>query len=108
MRVPRIPTRRRRLGLRGWLIGLVVAIVVLLLSARGLARVYTDYLWFKEVHFSHTWRGLIEAKLVPAVIFSSVFFVFLLVDLIVADRLAPVARTSGPEDEVIERYRGVV
>ena len=82
--------------------------VVLLLSARGLARFYTDYLWFKEVHFNGTWRGLIEAKAFPALIFSALFLVLLFVDLIVADRLAPVARNSGPEDEIIERYRGVV
>ena len=30
------------------------------------------------------------------------------VNLIVADRLAPLARASGPEDEIIERYRSVV
>jgi len=83
-------------------------VIVLLLSARGLARFYTDYLWFKEVHFQRTWRGLIEAKAFPALIFSVLFGVLLFVDLIVADRLAPLARTSGPEDEIIERYRGVV
>ena len=82
--------------------------MVLLLSARGLARLYTDYLWFKEVGFSHTWRALIEAKLFPAVIFAVVFFVLLFVDLIVADRLAPLARSTGPEDEIIERYRSIV
>ena len=70
--------------------------------------VYTDYLWFKEVGFSHTWRALIEAKLFPALIFSALFFVLLFVDLIVADRLAPLARSTGPEDEIIERYRSIV
>ncbi|MDQ1481090.1 MAG: uncharacterized protein QOI44_1951 [Actinomycetota bacterium] len=109
MRVPPVPIRRRRsFGIRGWLIGIAVLLVVLLLSARGLARVFTDYLWFKEVGFSHTWRALIEAKLFPALIFAVVFFVLLLVNLIVADRLAPLARSTGPEDEIIERYRSVV
>ncbi len=60
------------------------------------------------MHFGGTWRGLIEAKVFPALIFSVLFLVLLFVDLIVADRLAPVARTSGPEDEIIERYRSVV
>ena len=32
----------------------------------------------------------------------------LYVDLVIADRLAPLARTSGPEDEIIERYRSYV
>ena len=108
MRVPPVQSRRRRLGIRGWLITAAILIIILLLSARGLARFYTDYLWFNEVHFGGTWRGLIEAKVFPALIFSVLFLVLLFVDLIVADRLAPVARTSGPEDEIIERYRGVV
>jgi hypothetical protein len=103
-----VQTRRRRLGIRGWLIAAAIIVIVLLLSARGLARFYTDYLWFKEVHFQRTWQRLIEAKAFPALIFSVLFLVLLFVDLIVADRLAPVARTSGPEDEIIERYRGVV
>jgi len=107
VRVPPVQ-RRRSFGIRGWLIAAAVIIVVLLLSARGLARIYTDYLWFKEVHFSHTWRQLIEAKAFPALIFSLVFFVLLYVDLVIADRLAPVARSAGPEDEIIERYRNVV
>ena len=101
-------TRRRSIGIRGWLIAAAAVIVVLLLSARGLARFYTDYLWFKEVHFSGTWSRLIEAKAFPALIFSVLFLVLLFVDLIVADRLAPVARTSCPEDEIIDRYRNVV
>jgi uncharacterized protein len=109
VRVPPVPIRRRRsIGIRGWLIGIAVLLVVLLLSARGLARVFTDYLWFKEVGFSHTWRALIEAKLFPALIFAVVFFVLLFVNLIVADRLAPLARSTGPEDEIIERYRSIV
>ncbi len=108
MRVPPVPSRRRSIGIRGWLIGIAILLIALLLSARGLARVYTDYLWFKEVHFAHTWRALIEAKLFPALIFAVVFFVLLFVNLIVADRLAPLARSTGPEDEIIERYRSIV
>ena len=71
MRVPPVQ-KRRSFGVRGWLILAAFIIVVLLLSARGLARIYTDYLWFKEVHFSHTWRELIAAKAFPALIFSLV------------------------------------
>lgn len=108
MRVPPVQKRRRSFGVRGWLIASAIFLVVLLLSARGLARVYTDYLWFQEVHFGKTWRGLIEAKAFPALIFSVIFFVAMFVDLVVADRLAPLARSAGPEDEIVERYRTVV
>jgi uncharacterized protein len=108
MRVVPVEGRRRPFGLRGWLIVAAGVLVVLLLSLRGLARFYTDYLWFKDVGFSHTWRALLSAKAVPALIFSAVFFVVMLVNLIVTDRIAPRYRGTGPEDEIIERYRGYV
>ena len=108
MRVPPVQKRRRSFGIRGWLIAGAILIVVLLLSARGVARVYTDFLWFQEVHFTKTWRELIAAKAFPALIFSIIFFIAMYVNLIVADRLAPLSRTAGPEDEIVERYRNVV
>jgi uncharacterized protein len=108
MRVVPVEGRRRPFGLRAWLIVAAVVLVILLLSLRGLSRFYTDYLWFKDVGFAHTWRALLSAKIVPAVIFSAVFFVVILVNLIVADRIAPRYRGTGPEDEIIERYRGYV
>src|SRR3954452_16221763 len=108
MRVVPVEGRRRPFGLRGWLIRAAVLLVILLLSLRGLARFYTDYLWFKDVGFAHTWRSLLSAKALPALIFSTIFFVLMLVNLIVADRVAPRYRSGGPEDEVIERYRSYV
>jgi uncharacterized membrane protein (UPF0182 family) len=108
MQATPVEGRRRTFGLRGWLIVAAVVLVILLLSLRGLARFYTDYLWFKDVGFQHTWRSLLSAKIVPAVIFSTTFFVAMLVNLIVADRVAPRYRGTGPEDEIIERYRSYV
>ena len=80
MRVTSADVPRRPLGLRGWLIGAAVVLVILLLSLRGLARFYTDYLWFKEVGFGDTWRRLLSAKAIPSLIFSTIFFVVLLVE----------------------------
>jgi uncharacterized protein len=108
MRVVPVEGRRRPFGLRGWLVVVAIVLVVVLLSLRGLARFYTDYLWFKDVGFAHTWRSLLSAKIVPALIFSAVFFVIMVVNLVVADRVAPRYRGTGPEDEIIERYRGYV
>jgi uncharacterized membrane protein (UPF0182 family) len=91
-----------------WLIVGVVLLIILLLSLRGLARFYTDYLWFKDVGFQHTWSGLLSAKIFPPLIFATIFFVAMLINLTVADRVAPRYRSGGPEDEIIERYRGYV
>jgi hypothetical protein len=112
MRVPPSPTserrRRSRFRLRGWLIAAAVAVVFLLFSLRGLAGFYTDFLWFDSVGQSDTWRGLLGARIVPALVFIIVFFVIMLANLIIADRVAPKYRSMGPEDELVERYQQTV
>src|SRR6478736_8700839 len=106
MRVP--PVERRRRGgfrIRGWMIAILVVLVVLFLSARGLAGFYTDFLWFDSVGFGKTWRGLLWARFAPSAVFTILFFVLMLVSLSVADRLALRTRTMGPEDELLARYQ---
>ncbi len=106
MRVPTLQPRRR-LRLRGWIIGAVVVLVVLLFSLRGVAGFYTDYLWFDSLGQGSTWGSLLAARVAPALVFTVVFFVIMLVNLIIADRLAPKYRSMGPEDELIARYQQV-
>jgi uncharacterized membrane protein (UPF0182 family) len=108
MRVPTTDVPRRSFGPRAWLIGAAVLLLLLVTSLRGIARFYTDYLWFDEVGFGRTWRSLLAAKIVPALIFSAVFFVAMLVNLYIADRIAPRHRAMGTEDEIIEKYRTYV
>src|SRR3954447_21336975 len=100
----RVPTAqpRRRFRLRGWIIAVVIALLVLLFSLRGLAGFYTDYLWFDSLGQGGTWSALLGAKIVPALVFTIVFFAILLANLLIADRLAPRIRPMGPatpEDE---------
>jgi uncharacterized membrane protein (UPF0182 family) len=108
MRVPTIE-RRRPSHVRYWVIGIAVAVlIVLLISLRGLAGFWTDEMWFKSVGQEQTWRSLLLAKLVPALVFTAIVFVVLLANLIIADRLAPRFRSLGPEDEVIGRYQDAI
>src|SRR3979409_1481234 len=104
MRVPMLEPRRR-FRLRGWIIGAVVVLVVLLFSLRGLAGFYTDYLWFDSVGQGSTWSSLLAAKGMPALVFPALFLGLMLVNLVIADRLAPKYRSNGPEDELIGRYQ---
>ena len=106
MRVPTLEPRRR-FRFRGWIIGAVVVLVVLLFSLRGLAGFYTDYLWFDSVGQGSTWSSLLAARVAPALVFTVVFFVIMFVNLVIADRLAPKYRSMGPEDELIARYQQV-
>jgi hypothetical protein len=105
----RVPTAqpRRRFRLRGWIIGLVVLLIILAFSLRGLAGFYTDFLWFDSLSQGSTWRQLLAAKIAPALVFTVAFFVIMLVNLVIADRLAPKYRSMGPEDELIARYQHV-
>lgn len=90
------------------MIVVVVILVALFLSARGLASFYTEYLWFDSVGFGPTWRGLLWARFAPAAVFTTLFFLIMLANLTIADRLAPKARGLGPEDEMLARYQSSV
>ena len=110
MRSPQDFPRRLPRTSRRFRIGLVVAIVVLVIivaSLRTVANFWTDYLWFKEVHFTSVFRGVLVNQVILALIFSVAFFLLLLLNLTVADRLAPLER-PGPEDELVSRYRQLV
>ncbi len=108
MRVPTTERRRRSFRIRGWIIAGVVLLLILLFSLRGLAGFYTDFLWFDSVGQGGTWRGLLTAKIVPALVFTVVFFVIMFANLLIADRIAPKYRSMGPEDELVERYQQFV
>src|SRR6266851_9859059 len=108
MRLPGRERRRRTVRPRVVLIVLVVLGFVLLSSMRGIAGFYTDYLWFKGIGVTEVWRVLIWAKLLPALVFTVAFCGVLLVNLIVADRLAPQFRPTGNADDLVERYRQVM
>jgi uncharacterized membrane protein (UPF0182 family) len=100
----RLPSRRVRFVL----VVVAVALGILLLSLRGIAGFYTDYLWFDSIGQSGVWSRLLAARAAPAVVFTTVFFLVLLANLIVADRLAPRFLPAGPEEEFVQRYREVV
>ncbi len=111
MQVPPRPTAdrpRRRLGPRIAIVVVAITLLVLLMSARGLAVFYTDSLWFSNLGAGHVFSTLVWAHVTPALVFSAAMFVLMLVNLVVADRLAPQYGVAGSEDEVIERYRETV
>src|SRR5207237_6154444 len=106
MRVP--TTERRQFRVRGWMIAVVIALLVLLFSLRGLAGFYTDYLWFDSLGQGSTWSALLGAKVVPALVFTVFFFAVLMANLLIADRIAPKVRglaPQTPEDELVIRYQ---
>src|SRR5207237_2741853 len=110
MRSPTDLPRRRRRSSRSR-VGIVIAIVaafVLLTSLRSVAGFYTDYLWFKEVHLTGVFRGVLGTQLFLAVTFTLLFFILAFANLFIVDRVAPRFRGGGPEDELVQRYREIM
>jgi uncharacterized membrane protein (UPF0182 family) len=99
----RLPRTSRRT--RIWIAVAVVVIIILIASLRGLARFYTDYLWFQSVHFTSVFRGVLLTKWILALVFIAVFFVLMMVNLVVADRIAPPDLDASEANELVVRYR---
>ncbi|MGH9122552.1 MAG: UPF0182 family protein, partial [Acidimicrobiales bacterium] len=102
-RIPR-GSRRTRIGV---LVGIVI-LIILLLSLRGIAGFYTDFLWFNQLGLSSVFSGILFTRVLLAVAFVAVFFVLLFANLLIADRIAPVLLPTGQVDELVTRYRQVV
>lgn len=116
MRVPsELPRRRRRRRgeprsnrLRIAVIVVVAALVVLLLTARGIARFYTDYLWFDTLSQRKVFTGVLGAKIALVAIFTGGFFLVMFVNLTIGDRLAARYRLTSEPDEIVDRYQALV
>ena len=98
--MPPTVERRRRGFVRGRgrtiLLVSVLALIVLAMSLKGIATFYTDFLWFRSLGYTDVWRGVLGARVVLALIFIGLFFALCWVNLLIADRIAPVFRPQAP------------
>ncbi|HUP72181.1 MAG TPA: UPF0182 family protein [Acidimicrobiales bacterium] len=81
---------------------------VALFSARGVAGVYTDYLWFDSLGFSSVMTGILGTKITLALGFAALFAAMLGINLVLARRLAPESRPAGPEEEALAGVHAVM
>jgi len=102
------PAPRRRHRARWWLIGFVVVIIILLVSLRSLAGLYTDSLWFSSVDYHNVFSTLLAIKLGLFGVFGAIFFAVLWVNLVVCDRIAGHDIVLAQEDELVRRYQQFV
>ncbi len=79
-------------------------LLVLLLSLRGIARFYTDYLWFDSLGRTDVWGRVLLAKIALFAIFAVAFFILMWINLLIVDRLKPEIRPPGPEEEMLSRF----
>ena len=97
-------------GRKARLVAVLVAagLLILLLSLRGIARFYTDYLWFDSLGRTDVWGRVLLAKIALFAIFVVAFFVLIWINLLIVERLAPAVRPPGPEEEMLSRYHAMV
>lgn len=84
---------------------LVGAVLLLIFSARGLSAFYVNVLWFNSVEFDNVYWGILRSKVELAVIFSLGCFAFLWLNLLIADKVAPLTLPNTPEDQTVLRIR---
>ena len=90
------------------MIGFVVVIIILLVSLRSLAGLYTDSLWFSSVDLHNVFSTLLAIKLGLFGVFGAIFFAILWVNLVVCDRIAGHDVVLAQDDELVRRYQQFV
>jgi uncharacterized membrane protein (UPF0182 family) len=86
------------------LVALVVAIVVFIVFAG----VWTDFLWFRSVHYSSVFSRVIGIRLVLFFVGGAVMALAVGVNVYLAYRFRPAYRAPSQEQEGLERYRVVL
>ncbi len=95
-------------GAAWWWASSSAGLFVLLISLRGIASFYTDYLWFQSLDLQSVWKTVLGAKFSLTLIGGLVFFLLCAGNLAIAERLAPAFRPSSGDDDLIERYHELV
>ena len=97
--------RTRRFSDKGRVALIAVAVVVvgILLFGRFFAGFYTDYLWFDSVGRAGVFSTMLRSKLLMFVLFGGTFIALAVLNLVIADRLAPSAFSANTHP-VVERF----
>jgi len=97
--------RRRRFSDRGRIILIAIAVIVVgvLLFSRFFAGIYTEYLWFDSVGRAGVWSTVLRSKLLMFFLFGGTFVALAVLNLVIADRLAPSAFSANTHP-VVERF----
>jgi uncharacterized membrane protein (UPF0182 family) len=84
---------------------IVLVIIVLIIVGAIFVNGYTDYLFFKSVHFNSVFTKVLGTRLVLFLIFGLVMGAAVASTLIIAYRLRPAIRPMSLEQQNLERYR---
>jgi uncharacterized protein len=99
----RFPSADRR---RVLFISFAVLVVLLVVSARVLSSFYVDYLWHQSLDRTDIFWGVLGSKLTMFALFGAIFVITAALNLMVADRLAPL-EFSANTHPLVERFHEV-
>jgi uncharacterized membrane protein (UPF0182 family) len=80
---------------------------LLIFSAKAMSSFYVNVLWFNSVGRSDVYWAMLRSKAELVAVFTAGCFVFLWVNLLLADRLAPLTLPNTPEDQTVIRIREI-
>ena len=100
--------RERRVGDRGRVFLIVAAalLVLFLLSARTLSGFFIDFLWHDSVGRTDVFWGVLGSKVMLFVAAAAVFITIAVINLLIADRLAP-STFSANMHPIVERFHEI-
>ncbi|MFM8268373.1 MAG: UPF0182 family protein [Ilumatobacteraceae bacterium] len=99
------PSRAMARGDRGRiiLIAVAAAVIALVVAARYLSSFYVDFLWHQSIDRTDIFWGALSSKAALFSIFGITFTVLAILNLIIADRLAPTTFSANTHP-VVERF----
>src|SRR5207253_2736624 len=86
----------------------IISLVVLFLLFTVFDRivgVWTDYLWFGELHYTNVFSAVLTARIVLFLIFGVAVAIIVAANLYLAYRLRPLLRPHSAEQHALDRYR---
>src|SRR5437016_1585554 len=98
----RLPSRRRT---RRIAFALAAVLLFFVLSISTIVRLYTDLLWYREVHFTSVFFTMLRSESLLGIGLGAVFFLFCLANLFIVARLMPVYRLTVDPNDPLNRYR---
>ncbi len=85
------------------LIAVAVVVVGVLMFGRFFAGFYTDYLWFDSVGRAGAFSTMLRSKVLMFALFGATFVALAVLNLVIADRLAPSAFSANTHP-LVERF----
>jgi uncharacterized membrane protein (UPF0182 family) len=89
-------------------VGVLVGVFLLFTLLGWGIDAYTDLLWFREVHFTNVFTGVLVTRLLLFLAVGLAMAIVIAINLYLAYRLRPLLRPHSAEQATLERYRMVI